>query len=56
MMFIVKRDRRREYRWRLVAKNGRVIAYSGQGFKRRDAATKAIYRVRETVMTPIWYK
>lgn len=55
MKFVVRRDRKREYRWRLMARNGRIIAVSGEGYKRRADVVKAIYRVRETVMTPIWF-
>lgn len=38
MKFILYRDRKREWRWRLKARNGRVIADSAEGYKRkRDA-------------------
>jgi uncharacterized protein len=53
MKFVVKRDKRREYRWRLLARNGRIIAVSGEGYKRRCDAVKGIHRVRESCNTPI---
>lgn len=28
------RDKKREWRWKLVARNGRIIAVSGEGYKR----------------------
>ncbi len=31
--FVIYRDRKREYRWRLVAKNGKIIADSAEGYK-----------------------
>ncbi|HEV57109.1 MAG TPA: DUF1508 domain-containing protein [Phycisphaerales bacterium] len=40
------RDARREWRWRLRAPNGRIVADSGEGYRRRAAALRAIERVR----------
>jgi len=39
--FVLFRDRRGEYRWRLVARNGRTIAQS-EGYARRRGATGGI--------------
>lgn len=47
MKFILFRDRRREWRWRLVGKNGRSVACSGEGYKRVSSAIKAIHRIRD---------
>jgi len=33
--FTVYRDRKREWRWRLTAPNGRILADSGEGYKRK---------------------
>lgn len=41
MKFILYRDRKKEWRWRLKARNGRVIATSGEGYKRRGSARDA---------------
>ena len=30
------RDKKKEWRWRLIARNGRKIATSGEGYKRLD--------------------
>ena len=30
----VYRDRKREWRWRMVGPNGRIVADSGEGYKR----------------------
>lgn len=53
MRFVMFKDKGREWRWRLVARNGRSIAVSGEGYKRRGAALKAIHRVRAASNTPI---
>lgn len=34
------RDHAGEYRWRLTAKNGEILADSGEGYKRKRAALK----------------
>ena len=40
------RDGRREWRWRLKASNGRIVADSGEGYRRRASARHAAARVR----------
>ncbi len=45
MKFHVYRDSKHEFRWRLVAKNGRIIADSGEGYKRKSQCTHAISRI-----------
>ena len=42
----VYRDGRREWRWRLRASNGRIVADSGEGYCRRMSVRKAVERVR----------
>ena len=34
------------WRWRLVAPNGRVVAESGEGYRRRTDAYKSLQRMR----------
>lgn len=43
------KDRKGEYRWRLVAKNGRIVADSGEGYSRRRDAERAADRFVELV-------
>ncbi len=43
----VYRDRRREWRWRLKASNGRILADSGEGYRRRGSAVHGARRIRE---------
>jgi len=42
----IYRDGRREWRWRLRASNGRIVADSGEGYCRRASVRKAVERVR----------
>ena len=35
-----------EWRWRLRASNGRIMADSGEGYRRRTSVRKAVDRVR----------
>lgn len=50
--FTVYKDRSGEWRWRLVAANGRIIADSGEGYTERNDATEAIERVRKHAQAP----
>ena len=42
----IYRDGRGEWRWRLLASNGRILADSGEGYRRRASARYAAGRVR----------
>ena len=44
--FTVYKDRAKEWRWRLVAANGRIIADSGEGYTERNDAVEALERVK----------
>jgi len=41
----IYRDGRREWRWRLKASNGRIVADSGEGYRRRASARQAAARL-----------
>ena len=43
---MIYRDRRGEWRWRLKAANGRILADGGEGYRRRASAQTAVDRVR----------
>jgi uncharacterized protein len=45
MKFEVYQDKRGEWRWRLRVRNGKVIADSGEGYKRRASCLRGIKRV-----------
>jgi len=42
----IYRDGRREWRWRLKASNGRILADSGEGYRRRASIYEAVGRVK----------
>jgi uncharacterized protein YegP (UPF0339 family) len=42
---VIYKDRKGEWRWRFVAPNGRVLADSGEGYKRKAGAVKAFERL-----------
>jgi len=41
----IYRDLRLEYRWRLVADNGRIVADSAEGYTRQHDCEQAVDRV-----------
>jgi len=45
MTFTIFRDSKKEWRWRLTAKNGREIACSGEGYKRKGKCRRIIERI-----------
>ncbi|ELZ22684.1 hypothetical protein C475_16321 [Halosimplex carlsbadense 2-9-1] len=47
--FEVYRDAADEWRWRLVHRNGNVLADGGEGYSRRNDANRAVARIRERV-------
>lgn len=46
MKFTLYQGARREYRWRLSAGNGRVIADSGEGYSRRANCERMIDKMK----------
>jgi uncharacterized protein YegP (UPF0339 family) len=47
--FEVYRDNANEWRWRLVHRNGNILADGGEGYSRRHDANRAVDRIRERV-------
>ena len=45
--FQLYKDKKGEYRWRLVASNGQTIADSGEGYKSKDSAKAGIESVKK---------
>lgn len=41
----IYKDRRQEWRWRLVSQNGRIMADSGEGYSRATGARRAIKKI-----------
>ena len=45
--FEVYQDKKGEYRWRLKARNGMVVASAGEGYKQKASCLKGIESVRK---------
>jgi len=45
--FEVYEDQAGEWRWRLVAANGRIVADSGEGYSSRSGARRAVENVQD---------
>ncbi|MBL4882923.1 MAG: DUF1508 domain-containing protein [Planctomycetaceae bacterium] len=48
MVYEVYKDRANEWRWRLKARNGAIIADSGEGYKNKSDCLAAIELVKES--------
>lgn len=48
MYFEIYRDTDQQYRWRLIAGNGRVVAVAGEGYKNRAGCLKGIKCVQRS--------
>jgi uncharacterized protein YegP (UPF0339 family) len=46
MKFEIYRDAAKEYRWRLKAPNGQIVASAGQGYKAKADCTKGVERLQ----------
>lgn len=53
LQFQVYRDAQKQWRWRLVAANGRSVAASGEGYKRKVDCLHAIEIVRASKLAAI---
>lgn len=51
--FLKYRDTQRQYRWRLIANNGRIIADSGEGYHNESDCDYAIALVKDCFRSPI---
>ena len=47
LTFEIFKDARKEYRWRLRAGNGKVIAMADEGYTRKDACQHAIEIIKD---------
>lgn len=48
-VFSIYRDKAKEYRWRLKAANGKILADSGEGYAKKFNAVRALGRFRSVV-------
>jgi len=49
MKIRIYKDKRGEWRWRMVARNGRIVADSGEGYTTKRGAVRAAWTVVECV-------
>jgi len=53
MTYIYYKDSRDEWRWRLKASNGRILADSGEGYKSKQDCLDDIDRVKASKDAPV---
>jgi uncharacterized protein YegP (UPF0339 family) len=53
MKFIIYYDRNKHFRWKLVARNRKIIAVSGEGFTRKANCHKSIVRLCDSAVAPV---
>lgn len=53
MTYIYYKDQKGEWRWRLTAANGRIIADSGEGYKHEQNCLEDIDRVKGSKDAPV---
>lgn len=53
LKFIVYQDAKKEWRWRLIARNGRVIADSAEGYDTKAACLNGILLVKASANAPV---
>ena len=53
MTYHIYKDRASEWRWRLKASNGKIIADSGEGYRNRQDCLAGIQLVKESTQAPI---
>lgn len=51
MKFHIYRDHVGHYRWRLVARNGKTVADSGEGYKRRASCLRTLESMTRHIAT-----
>jgi len=49
--FTVYKDAKGEWRWRLKARNGNIVADSGEGYARKGGAVTAVSKLRSNLKT-----
>jgi uncharacterized protein YegP (UPF0339 family) len=56
LTFETYQDARKEYRWRLKATNGQIIATSGEGYKDKRDRDSAIDRIKKDAATKLTFE
>lgn len=53
MHFIIFKDKADEYRWRLQARNGKIIADSAEGYTLKSGAKRAVNNLNSKFKSPL---
>ena len=56
LTFEMYQDAKDEYRWRLKADNGKILATSGQGYKDKSDCTKGVERIQTDANTKLKFE
>jgi uncharacterized protein YegP (UPF0339 family) len=56
MKIEIYRDRKREWRWRIKARNGRIVGASSEGFNRRGKAQKNLWLISKALSGSFFVK
>ena len=54
--FMLYKDRAKQWRWRIVAGNGRIVAVSGEGFCSKRNARRSVKRVNRILSGWVYVK
>jgi uncharacterized protein YegP (UPF0339 family) len=49
MKFVLYRDAKNEYRWKLAAANGNIVADSGEGYKNKADCLSTLASIKKAV-------
>ena len=53
MHYELYRDKKEEFRWRLIHDNGNILATSSESYKAKASATKCIENVKASADSPV---
>jgi len=56
LKFEIYQDKAKEYRWRLKAANGQILATSGQGYKAKESAKRGVTIVKTGAATKLKFE
>ncbi len=48
------KDRKKEWRWRLIARNGHKVANAGEGYQRRAACHRIAWHLFSSLDGVVW--
>lgn len=54
MIFEIYKDKKQLWRWRAKAENGRIIADSSQGYKRKQNLEKSLKIIQDKTLHAPW--